>query len=390
MKRIAIYSKEIPTTTFIENLVTLLSENGYHIFLFGHIRKRITYNGRVTIIPSPQKGWILPWFVAYHWFILLFKKPSKSFHAVKVCWASGGLGTYLRKLSLILPVLNTKLDFFHIQWANDLQSIPEFFELLDCPIDLSLRGAHINYAPLVRAGLGESYQKYFPSIRRFHAVSKAIGKEAEKYEADSQKIQVVYSSVKPEIISQFEPRTFCNRAEPKLVSVGRFHWKKGYQYALEALHQLKKEGINAHYTIVAQGSIPEEIIYMIHELELKQNVSIINGLPQSEIIKLLKTQDLFILPSVEEGIANVVLEAMAVGTPVISTDCGGMVEAIQTEVNGYIVATRDVLAIVDTVKKYIQLPLAEITSLSENAYKTILRQHTHQTMLEGFKRFYEN
>jgi colanic acid/amylovoran biosynthesis glycosyltransferase len=125
-------------------------------------------------------------------------------------------------------------------------------------------------------------------------------------------------------------------------------------------------------------------------LELKQNVSIINGLPQSEIIKLLKTQDLFILPSVEEGIANVVLEAMAVGTPVISTDCGGMVEAIQTEVNGYIVATRDVLAIVDTVKKYIQLPLAEITSLSENAYKTILRQHTHQTMLEGFKRFYEN
>ena len=56
------------------------------------------------------------------------------------------------------------LDVFHIQWAKSLVYYPEFIENLNCPVVLSLRGAHINYSPLGNKNLAQGYIKYFPLI----------------------------------------------------------------------------------------------------------------------------------------------------------------------------------------------------------------------------------
>jgi colanic acid/amylovoran biosynthesis glycosyltransferase len=75
----------------------------------------------------------------------------------------------------------------------------------------------------------------------------------------------------------------------------------------------------------------ENIHFQIHDLGLIECVTFINGLPHHEVIDKLSSNDLFLLPSLAEGISNAVLEATALGIPVISTDCGGMTEIIKDE-----------------------------------------------------------
>ncbi|MCB9276519.1 MAG: glycosyltransferase [Lewinellaceae bacterium] len=111
-----------------------------------------------------------------------------------------------------------------------------------------------------------------------------------------------------------------------------FSLEKGYHYALDALRFLLHKGYNIHYTIIA-GGLSEEIHYQIKYLQLEDYTSIIPGLPQTEVFKKMAEADIFLLPSVEEGIANVVLEAMVIGLPVVSSDCGGMAEVVEDGVN---------------------------------------------------------
>ena len=69
---------------------------------------------------------------------------------------------------------------------------------------LSLRGAHINYSPIADLKLADMYRKNFPKVDAFHAVSKAIALEAQKYGAQKSNISVVYSGLDLDVNKVFE------------------------------------------------------------------------------------------------------------------------------------------------------------------------------------------
>jgi colanic acid/amylovoran biosynthesis glycosyltransferase len=95
-----------------------------------------------------------------------------------------------------------------------------------------------------------------------------------------------------------------------------------------------------------------------------------------------------LLPSIEEGIANVVVEAMAVGLPVISTNCGGMGELIEHSINGWLVATRDSAAMTQEIINFKQLTVEMIQKVRLNARATIESQFTEETMVQGMEELY--
>ena len=86
-------------------------------------------------------------------------------------------------------------------------------------------------------------------------------------------------------------------------------------------------------------------------MSLEKEVKIISSNSQESIYKKMKESDCLILSSVDEGISNVVLESMAIGLPVISSDCGGMEEIITDGVNGYIFQSRDSKSLILRFKK---------------------------------------
>jgi len=388
--KIAIYSGNIPSTTFIENLIEVLSGDGFIIYLFGKKKKEMKYNANVKSFPTPVSEAELVYFVIKESLVLFFRSPQLFKKCMQeVLKKSRNIKKYFRNAGFILPILNHQPDIFHIQWAKTVEQNPELFNLLECKFAVSLRGAHINYSPLTDRSLETAYKKYFPEIDAFHAVSEAIAAEALKYGADKNRITVIHSSVKDELLNM-NPEPHTQGSEIELISVGRHHWKKGYHYALDAMKILKDDGIKFKYTIVAQGEIPEELLFMLDDYKLENEVEIINGMSNEELIKLLQTKHLLLLPSVEEGIANVVLEAMAAGIPVLTTDCGGMKEAVNDRFNGYIVPVRSAKSIAEKINEFILEENEVKKDIIRNAKLTIRKEFTREKQKTGFRNFYDN
>ena len=388
--KVAVYSGNIPSTTFIENLIEGLAQSGIEILLFGKQTAEVKYKGNVKLYPTPVSGAGLFINVIFQSLTLLVKDPGlffKSYKALKN--KKKKLKGIIKEAGIVFPILNNIPDIFHIQWAKTVEQHPELFELLDSKFIVSLRGAHINYSPILDLKLADAYRKYFPHIDGFHAVSEDIGREATKYGAEKNKIKVIHSSIKDELFLM-ESEVYKSGNTLDIISIGRFHWKKGYHYALDAMKILNDSKINFTYSIIAQGKIPEEITFLIDEYGLADKVNIIPGMKHDELIKKLQSSHLLILPSVEEGIANVVLEAMATGIPVLTTDCGGMDEVVNDRINGYIVPVRDPVLLSEKIKQFINSDFEFKTELVKKAKNTIKEEFSADKQMREFSEFYNS
>ena len=391
--KIGIYAGTIPPPVFINNLVNGLADKNDTVILYGKSsKKNYKFSSSAIIqrkVPGSKLGIIL--YSIYALSKLIIMQPQLYLTIVKMLRQhSTNWIQFLKRSCRVLPPFLDNLDIFHIQWAKTLVQYPEFIEKLKCPVVLSLRGAHINYSPLSDKVLAQKYMKYFPMVAGFHAVSAAISLEAQKYGADPKKITIIPPAVKSELTEKWavEKSTQIDD-ELKIISVGRCHWKKGYTYALDAMALLKKKDVQFHYTIIAGGRDQENILYQIHDLGLNECVSFINDkLSHDEVLKKVSECDLFLLPSLEEGISNAVLEAMALGIPVISTDCGGMGEVIRNSENGFIVPIRDAASMAGTIRKFIDLDKIYKINIIKNARETIIHNHLLSHQVDQFKSFY--
>lgn len=391
--KIGIFVGKVPPPVFINQLVCGLVEAGHKVILYGSSNdKNFQYNNPLLFVRTKPKYKIPLLFnsIFLIFNIIIFCRKN-AFSILSQIKNNGfGIRNFLNRCSKVLPPLLDNLDIFHIQWAKTLVRYPEFINNLKCPVVLSLRGAHINYSPLADKDLSQKYKQYFPLISGFHAVSDAIAREAEKYAADPKIITVIRPAVNNSLLKKLPtPIIFNSKQVLKIISVGRCHWKKGYTYALDAMLLLKKSNFNFHYWIIATGIDKEHIKYQISNLGLYENVTLIKGLPHDKTIEMVSRADLFLLPSLEEGISNAVLEAMALGTIVISTNCGGMGEVLENGENGYIIPVRDIDALTKTIQMVSKLPEDEKRKIILNAKQTIQTRHLLPDQIKKFSSLYK-
>ena len=378
-KTIVMINGEIPGTTFLQRHIKNISGLNFHIILIGNL------NGvwkekfdNVTIIGFKSKIHRIYVLLKYLILILLFF-PAKLIKYLNI----NNRDLSFKKMVHHIPILYSNPELIHIQWAK---SIKEWFWIkhFGVKIVLSLRGAHINYSPLADKNLAQQYKYYFPKIDAFHTVSKAIQNEAFKYGLKKINSKVIYSAI--EINNTSKHNEEIRIPKLKLLTVGRPHWKKGYLYSLDACAHLKNDGIEFSYMII--GGLNEENYFHIKDLDLEDHITVKPYLSFYHVINEMKHSSLLLLPSVEEGIANVVLEAMACGLPVLSSDCGGMKEIITNGKNGFIFNRRDPLQITNKIKKFISLNTNEIHRLKLNAKKAINENHNPSNYTRDFNLFY--
>ena len=99
--------------------------------------------------------------------------------------------------------------------------------------------------------------------------------------------------------------------------------------------------------------------------------------------------DCFLLPSITEGIANVVLEAMFLQLPVISSDCGGMKELIKNGYNGFLFNNRDHINLVEVLNYFLNISVKEKFFIVRNAKNLITKNNDIQIIGEKMKSFYQ-
>ena len=126
-------------------------------------------------------------------------------------------------------------------------------------------------------------------------------------------------------------------AAPRLLFVGRFVRKKGIPVLLRALARLKGPAANARLTLVGDGPERARLEALAQSLALDERLSWPGVVPPAEVRRLLHQASCLVAPSVvdgdgdRDGVPNVVLEAMAAGTPVIASGVGGIPEAVRSE-----------------------------------------------------------
>ncbi len=386
---LAVYSGTIPAPIFVENFINLIADKNINIYLFGSGKSVKYQNPYVKSFITPKGKLNIILFVFSQLIRLLFLHPKKFYKLINNHNIFSKTGSIFVSLSKILPVLNNLPDIFHIQWAK---SLPFWFflkEIYGIKIILSLRGSHINYSPLTDKHLAKQYNLYFPKVDKMHSVSKNLIFKAEKFGANKEKIENIYSAMDLKFLKKFEKTDYATHRPFRFLSVGRFHWVKGYQYSISAIAGLKELDRTIQYTIVVNNNISEEILYQIDELSLRNIVKIIHPNSQHEVYRIMKNSDCFILPSVQEGISNVVLESMAIGLPVVSSDCGGMKEIINNGKNGFYFPARDSDALKETLLKVMNFEFADRKKIANQGKKYIRENYNPELIKSKYHNFYK-
>ncbi len=129
---------------------------------------------------------------------------------------------------------------------------------------------------------------------------------------------------------------------PIILAVGRLTKQKGYPYLLRAFSEVRKS-LDCRLLIIGEGEDREMLVRMVNEMGLNNEVELLGFQPNP--FKYMARSSLLVLSSLYEGFGNVIVEAMALGLPVISTDCpSGPSEIIDGGKNGLLVPLEDAVA----------------------------------------------
>ena len=152
----------------------------------------------------------------------------------------------------------------------------------------------------------------------------------------------------------------------ELVTVGALRGEKQHEFMLELLTLLPSKYF---LTIVGTGSREEELKGLAEELHISERVNFVGY--QSNPFPYVKNADIFLLTSAYEGLPNVLLEANALGTPIVAFNCqGGVSEIIEQGANGFYVPLGDIESLKERIEKIDELKLSsdEMIEMIKNRY----------------------
>jgi glycosyltransferase involved in cell wall biosynthesis len=207
----------------------------------------------------------------------------------------------------------------------------------------------INWTPRPARRLYKAFSRAsFSSSYAVLAIAKSVRRELlEDYKTPSQKVFVY----RYKISNIFNPyvskdlRSKLNPFGPIVLTVCRIAVQKGLEYLVEASSAVVEKIPNVKFVIRAYGSEPEyrtKILNLIASHSLTNHFKIIEEFSSyAEIPKYMAAADVFVLPSVTEGLGMVLLEAMACGLPVIASNVGGIPDIVADNQNGILVQPRD-------------------------------------------------
>lgn len=162
-----------------------------------------------------------------------------------------------------------------------------------------------------------------------------------------------------------------------ILSVARLTEKKGLHVAIEACRQLKEQGVAFRYRILGIGPWERRLRTLIEQYQLDDVIEMSGFKPSHQVKALLDQADVFLLPSVTgadgdmEGIPVALMEAMAVGLPVVSTVHSGIPELVESGKSGWLVPENDAQALAQRLAAFSQLDSEGLQTIVRRAREKI-------------------
>ncbi len=385
---IAIVTNSFPTNseTFIINKVLALANAGNHVTVIrlaasgsNDLMKLYNFknNSNITIkdalVPSTTKELIK--FIAANpiTFLTSFSTDKKKLYH------------NLRK-NILLKQFNNNFDIVHFEFSGIAVGFLDIIPNIKAKTVMSCRGSAEKVKLLTEPHRAKNLEKTLHVIDAVHCVSEDMKQTILPYCNNTEKIFVNRPAIDANF---FSPKNKTkNNAVTNILSIGRFTFQKGYLIGLLAIKKLVQKGYNITWNIIGDGIQEEEIIFHIHTLQLQNNIVLLGKKNKDEVNEYLSNTDIFFLTSVYEGIPNVVLEAMAMELPVVTTKSGGVDEVIESGVDGFIAPLYDIEQLASLLEKLIT-DKTLLDNICKAARKKIIKEYTLQRQLEVFVTEYQ-
>ena len=227
----------------------------------------------------------------------------------------------------------------------------------------------------------ESLKKLRSSVTRYadavFTPSRYLRRIVEGWDVKPDRLQVIYNALSP--FSDAPPMPLPPYAGKTVVTVGRLIALKGIDRLMRTVASLPA----VRLIVVGDGPEMTSLKRLAGDLELGEQVVFTGQVSPKEVEQYLRVSNLFVLNSTYvEGFPHVVLEAMAVGIPVIATDVGGTGEIVQHEVNGLLIPPRDDEALRSSIVRLLQNP-DECTRFVNAGYDTIAKHFQWNQLVES-------
>jgi glycosyltransferase involved in cell wall biosynthesis len=189
---------------------------------------------------------------------------------------------------------------------------------------------------------------------------------------DWPKIKIVRCAPDPSFLeSDYVPPPTANR----LVCVGRLCEQKGQLLLLEAIERLGGEGISLQLVLAGDGEMRPDVERAIAERGLADSVTITGWIDIERVRAELLRADALVLPSFAEGLPVVIMEAMALGRPVISTLIAGIPELVRDGIDGFLVPSGDVQALADAIRRFLLLDEHSVARMAASCRERVRERH---------------
>lgn len=154
-------------------------------------------------------------------------------------------------------------------------------------------------------------------------------------------IEKIYFLSKENARVELEKRISSPLNKDKILvgTVAELTKNKGLAYLIEALSQVRKAGVDFECVIIGDGEEKDRLVSLIRKHGLSDRIFFTGFINYAE--RLLKAFDIFVLPSIKEGLPYVIMEALSAGIPTIATRVGGISDLIQDHSNGILIETKN-------------------------------------------------
>jgi len=344
---------------------------------------------RIHVNPPVKPYWKIPFYYIKIILIFFFTKPIFLFRIFQKGFKKEGV-KFIKLFYLNYHLIYQNPDVISFEFGSLAKNKTFIKHILDCKLTACFRGHDIDYVGIEEP---DYYTEVWKNIDKFHFLGKALYQQAlNRGLPESSPYQLIPPAI--DLLRIIENKkdfdeNRCRKKTIRILSVGRLHWVKGYEFSLQGLKILREKNIDFEYQIIGSGKYSEAISFAIHQLGLNKSVELLGAKTHSEVIQHMLSADIFLHPAVEEGFGNVVLEAQALGLPVVCSDTIGLPENIEDGVTGYLFHSRDIVDMVEKLILLINNPKLR-KSMGKAGMKRVEEKFKIEDQIQAWIKFYQD
>ncbi|MFQ5682641.1 MAG: glycosyltransferase [Candidatus Binatia bacterium] len=361
-ERIGYLLKAYPkiSETFILNEILALEEQGTALRIFAleqpteTVAHRLTSKVRAEVIYLSAPRWQALISVLKAHCTLFVQNPGRYFGALRFLLRrqeGGGYKDFLQAGLLAWVAKREGVTLLHVHFANRPASVAEITRLLTgLPYGITAHAKDIYLSPPTVLDRKMRCARYVITCTEYNR------RYLQKLSTNTVPIYRVYHGLDGRRFHSGGARTPEDGLQPPtILSVGRFREKKGFSCLLQACQLLKSKGYHFRCQIVGYGPLQAHLEQLIAALGLGEAVVMLGRLTQDRLLELYRQATLFVLPCQiaengdRDGIPNVLIEAMAMELPVVSTNVSGIPELVDHMQTGLLVPPRNPTALATTL-----------------------------------------